>query len=338
MTLDEREEIIKKISRTLSIMMCDMKLHQSMNIYALNIYSEDFYCNLFNFLEPGKLFKNANSASSNEAYIDLVDHTSKHLIQVTTSTSKDKIDNSLKILESTNRQYHQYEFDIYYLLDKPKNLAAKTIKCYKDEFGIEDIRDHLKDFTDLLNDIKNLPDSRLEAIYRDFFRGINEKYTDEIALQIVFESLVKEKKNTKIDYGENFNNIDLEKKIRLNSLNLRVSSELHRGSEASLPIYETVDEAILTELRELIVDGFYTKIIKQALSDAGASPKELAKKTVEELHTLVSQKYSLNISDVLGKLCHRIEDETYEANYKETSMAWVIIAYFFEECDIGVKT
>jgi hypothetical protein len=117
-----------------------------------------------------------------------------------------------------------------------------------------------------------------------------------------------------------------------------VSSELHCGSEASLPIYETIDDVILTELRELIVEGFYTKIIKQALSDAGAAPKELAKKTVEELHTLVTQKYPLNLSGVLGKLCHRIEDETFEANYKETSMAWAIIAYFFEECDIGVKT
>lgn len=90
MTQDERIEIINKISRTLSILMCDMKLQQSMNIYALNIHAEDFYCNVFNFLYLGKNFNNANSASSNEAYIDLVDHKSKHMIQVTTSTGKEK--------------------------------------------------------------------------------------------------------------------------------------------------------------------------------------------------------------------------------------------------------
>ncbi|TMP38281.1 SMEK domain-containing protein [Pseudoalteromonas rubra] len=337
MTLDEREKIIKKISRTLSIMMCDIKLNQSLNIYSMNIHSEDFFCNIFNYLWQNKNFKNANSASSNEAYIDLIDHSSKHLIQVTSSTGKNKIDNSLKILESSNTHYRQYEFEIYYLLDKPKKLKKETIKYYNEKFGIEDINDHLKDFTDLLNDIKNLPDSRLESIYRQFFREVSEKYTDEIALQIVFESLIKDKKKKKIDYSESFNNVNLTQKIKLNGINIKVSSELHRGSEASLPIYESVEDTILTELRELIVEEFYATIIKQALSNAGASPKELANQSIDELHALINNKYPLNISAALGDLSHRIEEETREASYNETSMAWVIISYFFEECDIGLK-
>ena len=140
MTLDERTEIIKKISRTLSIMMCDMKLHQSMNIFSIHINAEAFFCNVFHFLYQGKNFKNANSAGDNEAYIDLKDDISKHVIQITVTTSKDKIDNSLKILKKQN--YLQYEFEIYYLLEKPKGLRETTIKQYKTEYGIEDIRDH----------------------------------------------------------------------------------------------------------------------------------------------------------------------------------------------------
>lgn len=337
MTQDERIEVINKISRTLSILMCDMKLHQSMNIYALNIHAEDFYCNVFNFLYQGKDFNNANSASSNEAYIDLVDHKSKHMIQVTTSTGKDKIDNSLKILESYNPHYKQYEFDIFFLLDKPKNLQRATIESYKNKYGIEDIRDHLKDHTDLLNDIKILKDGRLRAIYEEFFKDISEKYTDEMTLQIVFDLLVKDSNSKNVDYSVDFNNVGLEKKIGINNLNRRVSNQLLMGSEASLPVYEHIEGAVLTELRVLIVDGLYTNIIKQSLSKVGAAPRELARKKTDELHHLASKDYKLDFSAILGELCHKIEDETYKVSYQETSMAWVIIAYFFEECDIGMK-
>ncbi|WP_024607795.1 SMEK domain-containing protein [Pseudoalteromonas sp. TAB23] len=334
MTLDDRTEIIKKISRTLSIMMCDMKLHQSMNIFSIHINAEDFFCNVFNFLYQGKNFKNANSAGDNEAYIDLKDDTSKHVIQVTVTTSKDKIDNSLKIL--TKQSYFQYEFEIYYLLEKPKNLRSNTIQQYKDEYGIEDIRDNLKDFTDLLNDIKNLTDPRLKQIYDGFFKSIEEKYTDEISLQVVFEALIKDYKNKKIDYSEDFENVELTDKIKLNNLNEKVSAELHRGSSAAIPIYELPNTDALTDLKELIVFDFYPPILKSALSLAGVHNRSLANKSVSELHILVND-FDVCFNKVLGELCHRIESETFKADYQATSMAWVIIAFFFEECDIGVK-
>ena len=334
MTLDDRTEIIKKISRTLSIMMCDMKLHQSMNIFSININAEDFFCNVFNFLYQGKNFKNANSAVNNEAYIDLKDDTSKHVIQVTVTTSKDKIDNSLKILKKQN--YFQYEFEIYYLLEKPKNLRETTINQYKDEYGIEDIRDHLKDFTDLLNDIKGLTDTRLRQIYDEFFKSIEEKYTDEISLQVVFEALIKDYKNKKTDYSEDFNNVELIDKIKLNSLNQKVSSELHKGSSAAIPIYELPNTEVLTDLKDLIVLEFYSPILKSALCLAGAQTRVFANKSVNELHVLV-QDYKVCFNKVLGELCYRIENETFKADYQATSMAWVIIAFFFEECDVGVK-
>jgi len=334
MILDERTEIITNISRTLSIMMCDIKLHQSMNKFSINIDAEDFFCNVFNFLYPGKKFKNANSAKSNEAYIDLKDDISKHVIQVTTTTEKDKIDNSLKIIKQHN--YLQYEFEIYYLLEKPTGFRKTTITQYQNEYGIQDIRDHLRDFTDLLNDIKVLPDDRLNKIYTDYFRSMDEKYTDEISLQVVFEALIKDYKYNKNDYSEDFSNIELDEKIKLNQLNQKVSNELHKGSEAAIPIYELPNTEMLTELKELIVLDYYSPILKSALSSAGAKPKTLANKSVDELHTLI-KGYKVCLNRVLGELCHRIENETFKANYQATSMAWVIIAFFFEECDVGVK-
>jgi hypothetical protein len=334
MTLDERAGIITKISRTLSIMMCDMKLHQSMNNLSININAEDFFCNVFNFLYLGLKFRNANSASDNEAYIDLIDDVSKHVIQVTSTTSKDKIDNSLKILKKQN--FLQYEFEIYYLLDKPKNLRPATIKQYQEEYGIENIRDHLKDFTDLLNDLKVLSDDRLTHIYGKFFKSIEEKYTDKISLQIVFEALVKDYKNNKQDYSEDFKNTELTEKIELNELNQKVSSAILNGSAAAIPIYELPNQEVLTDLKELIIVEFYLPILKSKLLKAGIQPKVVANKTVDELHVFVKDQ-EISFNEILGELCHRIEDETFKADYQATSMAWVIIAFFFEECDVGVK-
>jgi hypothetical protein len=334
MTFDERTETITKISRTLSILMCDMKLHQSMNNLSININAEDFFCNVFNFLWSGKDFRNANSASSSEHYIDLVDHTAKHVIQVTSTTSKEKIDNSLKILNKQN--FLQYVFEIYYLLDKPKNLRPATIEQYKKEYGIENIQDHLKDFTDLINDLKVLPDDSLTNIYTKFFKGIEEKYTDKISLQVVFEALVKGYKNNKQDYSEDFKNTDLTEKIKLNDLNQKVSSAIHNGSAAAIPIYELPNQEVLTDLKELITIEFYLPILKAKLLKADIQPKVVANKTFDELHVFVKEK-AISFNEILGALCHRIEDETFKADYQATSMAWVIIAFFFEECDLGIK-
>lgn len=337
MTLNERVEIVGKISHTIAIMMCEMELHQSMNVYALNIHAEDYYCGVFNFLYVGKSFKNANSAGANQEFIDLIDENSKHVIQVTTTTTKDKIDNTLKLFINGCKQYAGYDFDVFYLLRKPRNLKKTTIEQYRALYGIKDIRNHLKDFTDLIDDIKSLTDLRLNEIFNRFFRRLSETYTEEISLQIVFDLLVKNNQSKNRDYSEDFNNIELDAKIKLNNLNRIVSSKLHEGSEASLPIYENIDDGVLTEIRDLVVNRFYVEALKNNLLHAGARHKDIARKSISELHELTIDKYKINYSKVLGDLCHRIENETFKANYQETSMAWVIISYFFEECDIGIK-
>lgn len=300
----------------------------------MNIHSEDFFTNLFNFLEPGKQYKNGNAASHNEAYVDLVDHDHKRVVQITSTTGSGKIERSLKILDQAN--YRQYEFEIYFLLDKPKNLKKETIEKYNDAYGIVDIRDHLKDFSDILNQIKNLSDSKLEEVYRLYFRDIKEKYTDEISLQIVFEALIKDKDGQVENYAEDYENEDLDVKISLNKLSKRVGYKLHEGNEAALTIYELDDKDLLTSLRELIVDDFYAKLLKSALQKSGVHPRDLANKTVLELHSIAAGR-CICFNKLLGDLCQQIKNVTFDASYREISMAWVIISFFFDECDIGLK-
>lgn len=338
MTLDERTIIINAISRTLSIMMCDIKLHQSMNDLSMNIHAEDFFCNVFNLLYTDKNFENANSAGKNEAHIDLIDSKSKHVIQITTTTTKGKIDNSFKIFDSKDADYSGYILEIYYLLEKPAKNQKNTISEYQKKYGIKDINTHLKDYTNLLGDIKSLSDERLQGVYSNHFKDINEKYTDEIALQIVFDSLVKNEHPATIDYSSDFSNVGLEDKIKLNRLNSKVSFYLLSGSEASIAIYENVETDTITTLRQLLVDEWYNSILKTALKSIGKTSKELANKSTSELHLLaVNGGELIDFSAILGQLCKHIESKTKKSTYQENAMAWVVIAYFFEECDIGVK-
>ncbi|EEB43919.1 Uncharacterised protein [Providencia alcalifaciens] len=335
MRLDEREDIIKKIVRTFSLIKCDIGAMQSINIHSLNIHAEDFFCDVFNFLNDKLDLKNANSASLNEKFIDLVDHNAKLVIQVTTTKLKSKIDNSLKILN--DERYKGYRVEIFYILDKPKHLQKDTLKSYSELYGIENITEHLKDFDDLLNDIKNLSGERLLKIYQSYFRDANERYTDEITLQTVFDLLIKGCEEKTHDYSVDFRNTELSEKIKINQLNGKVSSLLMLGSEYSLPIYNIINSDDLTQLSMLIVNEFYYEVLVDNLRHSDVPMKNIINKNISELHDMASLVYDINFSKVLGDLSERIKKKTYNASFQETSVSWVIIAYFFEECFVGIK-
>ncbi len=335
MRLDEREDIIKKIVRTFSLIKCDISSMQSINIHSLNIHAEDFFCDVFNFLNGNLNLRNANSASSNEKFIDLVDHNAKLVIQVTTTKLKSKIDNSLKILNDD--RYKGYRIEIFYILNKPKHLQKDTLNSYSKLYGIEDITEQLKDFDDLLSDIKNLSGEKLLKIYQSYFRDTNERYTDEITLQTVFDLLIKGYETKTHNYSEDFRNIELTDKIKINKLNGKVSSLLMLGSEYSLPIYNIINSDDLTRLSALIVNEFYYEVLVENLRYSGVAISKINNKSLAELHDMALSTYSVNFSKVLGDLSERIMKETYSASFQETSVSWGIIAYFFEECYVGIK-
>lgn len=330
--LYDRKETIDQISRTLSILMCDVMLHQSMNDFSINIHAEDFFKDVLNKVRKGN-FVNANSSGKNEAYIDLVDHSSQKVMQVTSTATKHKIDNSLKILK--NPHYKGYTLEILYLLEKPTSFKEKTIQGFKSNYGITDIKSHLKDSSDLLNEIKAMDGVTLGELYRQYFSDIEDKYTDEITLQIIFALLLKAQSSTREIYNDDLGSIDTDKKIELNSLNPRVTSHINLGLDYTLSISNFDDQSQIGELRNLVVDNYYANVLRMNLKRY-ASTSILKSMKVAELHALATEN-KICFNKVLFSLKDTIESSIIKVDFNSQSVSWIIIAYFFEICDVGVK-
>ncbi|PTA48952.1 hypothetical protein C9I43_18045 [Shewanella morhuae] len=330
--LYDRKETIDQISRTLSILMCDIKLHQSINDFSINIHAEDFFKDVINKVR-GAHFVNANSSGKNEAYIDLVDHNAKKVIQVTSTVTKQKIDNSLKIL--CNPTYKGYTLEVLYLLEKPKDFKEKSINEFEKKYGIKDIYPHLKDSADLLNEIKAMDGNKLSELYRQYFTDLEDKYTDEITLQIIFALLLKAQSSAREIYNDDLGSIDSDDKIELNSLNPRVTSHINLGLDYTLAISNFDDQSQIGELRNLVVDGYYADVLRKNLRKYAQST-DLQGMKVAQLHDLAT-KNKICFNKILFLLKEAIELAIIKVDFNSQSVSWIIIAYFFEICDVGVK-
>lgn len=222
-----------------------------------------------------------------------------------------------------------------YLLEKPEKFNKPSIQEFKDLYCIYDIYSHLKDSSDLLNDIKALDEVKLMELYSKYFSGLEDKYTDDITLQIIFELLLKAKKSARGIYNDDFGTIDSGKKIEINKLNSRVASHINLGLDFTLSIYNFDDHNQIGELRSLVVDNYYANILRQNLR-MNVQHQKLQAMNISDLHKLATRE-EICFNKVLFALKDVIESSIVKVDFNSQSVSWIIIAYFFELCDVGVK-
>jgi hypothetical protein len=130
--IDLRQEAFNSISRVLAITRYDIEQRQLINEYGLNIHGENYFRDVFNFVF-GKNFENDNFNTSNNACIDLVDKTEKLAIQITTTRTKEKIENTFKALKVS--KYKNYSIKIFtYLINQ--NQIVKRLMNSKSNFKL----------------------------------------------------------------------------------------------------------------------------------------------------------------------------------------------------------
>lgn len=103
----QRETYISDILDRLSGLAYNVELRSLLNLLDLHVISEDFYVGLLNIIYGWKLC-NANGLQQNAPGIDLVDDSNHILVQVTGSSTKRKIDHSLKEIPEKYSGYHFY--------------------------------------------------------------------------------------------------------------------------------------------------------------------------------------------------------------------------------------
>jgi len=327
--LDSRQKAFNNISRILAITRYDIEQRQLIGDYGLNIHAENWLRDVFNFIY-GCSFENANFESQNIAHIDLIDKTNKLIYQITTTRTKEKIENTLKVLD--NKDYTGYSIKIFYLLDKANPNKDTELEV---EYNII-LKDCLLDYTDLINDINNLEINKLIELDSEYFNDIEEKYTEEIVLNLVFKHLIKNQATVKPNYDDDLGSIDTNKKIEINTLNPRLTNKINDGLDY-IAIVNDVDseDNLLSELRSLVIEDLYKNILINLLISK-VSKSELKDKTLPELHDL-SKSYDLDFNKIIYNLHLAIKDKIDIDDFNSTSISWIIIAFFFEICDVGIK-
>lgn len=326
--IDLRQEAFNSISRVLAITRYDIEQRQLINEYGLNIHGENYFRDVFNYVYS-KIYENENFNSQNNSCIDLVDKTEKLALQITTTRTKKKIDDTFKALSL--EKYKGYTIKIFYLLDKSKP-NKETIEEYKKDLGI-DLNECLFDYTDLIKDIEGLVTPKLIELNNKYFINNTEKYTDEIVLNLVFRHLIKNYSIKNPNYDDDFGTIDTDVKIKLNNINSRIESEINKSLDYISLIND--DDNLLSDLRRLVVDDLYKQVLVEVLLSK-VSKKQLENKTVSELNNLC-QNHNIDFNKIISNLHSRLESKIDIKDFNSMSISWIIISFFFEICDIGLK-
>lgn len=329
-----RDEAFNNISKILAVTRYDIEQRQLVNDYGLNIHAENWFRDIFNFVY-GYFFENGNFESQNVAYIDLIDKKRKLAYQITTTKTRKKIDNTLKAL--LKEEYQDYTIKIFYLLDKaePSDKISKEIEKEFIDYLIN-LNDILLDYRDLIRDINNLETNKLIELNNRYFSGIEEKYTDEITLNLVFRHLLQNQLKIKPNYDDDLGSIDTYEKLELNDINPRLTNKINDGLDY-ISIVNEIDseDNLLSELKKLVIEDLYMNILIALLSSK-VSKSELKNKTLLELHNL-AKFHNLDFNKIINNLHIKLEDKIDIKDFNSTSISWIIIAYFFELCYVGRK-
>lgn len=118
-----RKIYLKSISESLALLKHEVELSNTINLYDINISSEDFYCGLLNLIYGYEL-KNANHLEKNAPAIDLIDRKNRIAVQVTSDNRSTKIKHTIEEFNK-NKEYQSYDRLIIMILTKQKKTHVR---------------------------------------------------------------------------------------------------------------------------------------------------------------------------------------------------------------------
>ena len=153
-------------------------------------------------------------------------------------------------------------------------------------------------------------------------------------MNLFFKHLIKNFTIKKPNYDDDFGTIDTKEKITVNNLNSRIESEINKGLDY-IGLVNNEDN-ILDDLKKFVVDDLYKQVLFELLLSK-YSKKELEGKTVVEFHDLCKAQ-NIDFNKVISNLHSKLENKIEIKDFNAMSISWIIISFFFEICDIGIKT
>lgn len=177
-----RNQVIDNISFRLSVLKEHVKQLNSLNIQSLNIHAENFYRDFLNLVFNYNLI-NMNTIQKNTPAIDLGDKEKRIAFQITSTCTKEKIDSTIEkfIEHKLYEDYSQLKFIIITEKKRIKNnLSTQGLFTFNPD---EDILD----LTDLLKEINNLNQDKLELVEQFLFKNIpigNKNLENKVSTEV----------------------------------------------------------------------------------------------------------------------------------------------------------
>lgn len=240
-----RSRYFDEIEDRLSFLAYKLTLRSSMNILNLNLHAEDFYLHFFNVLFGYELI-NLNSVEQNAAAIDLVDHTRKMLIQVSSTATKAKIESALS--KAILSKYKTYEFKFISISKDASSLRNGT---YKNPHGLAfDPNIDIFDIKRLLDKTKQLEVNHQKRIL-DFIRSELKPEPQTIIPETHIARIIGTLASVQWEVGSSYESIPFEIEDKLNFNNLKAANILVEQQAINLPKLSAIyDEFVLSGINK----------------------------------------------------------------------------------------
>ncbi|MDD6467030.1 MAG: SMEK domain-containing protein [Erysipelotrichaceae bacterium] len=168
-----KELYIKQIANSLAILQNEVAILASINLYDINISSEDFFSGLLNLIYGFEL-KNVNHLEKNAPSIDLFDKKNRISVQVTSDNSSKKIAHTIDEFIK-NKLFNEYD-RLIVLMIPDKRRYTKSFDT-KELFHFDKNKD-IWDTKQLIKDINNLGLSRVKEIHDYLSKELCDKNND----------------------------------------------------------------------------------------------------------------------------------------------------------------
>ncbi|MBM6645853.1 SMEK domain-containing protein [Bacillus sp. RIT 809] len=286
-----KEVYLKMIIDSLSILKYQVECRNAINLYDINIISEDFFRGLLNKVYGYDLV-NLNILEKNSAAIDLGDLESKISIQVTSTNDSSKIDKTItKFIEK--KLYHKYDKLIFLMLVNKKKYT-KTFDT-KGLFVFDKSADVI-DVSDVIKKIKEKDTDEIQEI-ADFMKiELDDKVNKVKKTQASeIETIVK-----LIEHLSSNKNIVANKKASVTDPDHKIYTRFKEYSEFLTRLYiglvtiygATVESAYQTlgldSVKSLLISFYLQDISNTFLDEAEGNPKKALENLTVHFEELIS--------------------------------------------------
>ncbi len=212
-----RQTYYNYISEKLMVLFYRIKQNGKLNLLDLNIHSENFFAELFNVVFERSLI-NMNAIDQNAESIDLIDHNNKIIIQVSSTSSKRKIETTLN--KGSLKQYCKlgYKIQFIFIVDTAKNLIGRI---YKNPFNIRfDSKGDIFDINSIIKKIASMEIDNQKLVY-DFIKKELGEEPDIVKVDSNLATIINilaEEDFSDIDNSIEHKKFNIDKKIEYNNL------------------------------------------------------------------------------------------------------------------------